>query len=72
MSDWLPIETAPKGPMIILYGAGEVTVGGWISAADQGVEPGMEHTVGAGWWSMDTVGDPTHWMPLPDPPEGDA
>lgn len=67
---WQPIATAPKdGTTILLYGEGAVTVGGWMSAADQGAEPDEEYLIAAGWWSLDLRDNaPTHWMPLPDPP----
>ena len=72
MNQWQPIETAPKdGTNIILFGEGKVTVGGWVSAEDQGAEPGEEYLIAAGWWSIDLAdNNPTHWMPLPDPPAG--
>ncbi len=66
MSDWYPIETAPKDGTEIIYsgkyeGAAWVSVGRWT---DQG------------WYdinidSSDHYGHaeyPTHWMPLPQPP----
>lgn len=79
MSDWRPIETAPKdGTHVILWvpffmpqtvreklgrGYGAVLAGGWNS-----------------WekvWALEIGGScvgpkymvPTHWMPLPDPPQ---
>ncbi len=71
MSDWRPIETAPKdGTRIIIFG----------SVTDMEPEPRM------GWWgdydAAGELGEPlwvdddgseiegaTHWMPLPSPPE---
>jgi hypothetical protein len=71
MSEWQPISTAPKdGQTIVLFGEGLVTVGGWVSAADQGAEPSEEYSIAADWWSLDLRNNaPTHWMPLPDPPQ---
>ena len=70
MSEWQPIETAPRdGTNIVLFDGQRVSVGGWVSAADQGAEPGEEYLISAGWWSLDlSDNQPTHWMPLPDPP----
>jgi hypothetical protein len=61
---WQPIETAPKdGPPILAYGEGQIAVCEWSSC---------------GYWSLVHVGmyaadgywaEPTHWMPLPEPPK---
>ena len=79
-SDWMPMETAPKDGSIVLgffpnmwlpggdyrfpdrrWGMGSVR---WDGSEDSGF-----------YWSLldgDSVGDPTHWMPLPDPPESEG
>lgn len=79
MADWQPIETAPKdGTLILGFGqwAGE------ISGIDS--TPGRcliywcsPHTDYPGFEWKVTGGDayaswmkPTHWMPIPEPPEG--
>lgn len=73
MSQWQPIETAPKdgAPVII-------SVAGFVGEAAYRAEGSHE---GAWWWANEGPGDyhadsidsrhgePTHWMPLPDPPE---
>lgn len=68
--DWQPIATAPKdGTSVLLSDGEQVSYGGWISAADQGAEPGEEHLIAAGWWSVDlSDNEPTFWMPLPQGP----
>jgi hypothetical protein len=56
MSGWLPIETAPESVFVLFYD-GE-TIG--IAELDRGywvTVSGIVH------W-------PTHWMPLPAPPNG--
>jgi len=69
MSDWQPIETAPKdGTNILLFNrAGNVAAGLWLSGA-----------LGTGWFLRggnrpDTFFNehfgPTHWQPLPEPPK---
>jgi len=62
MTDWKPIETAPKdGTFILVAVPGEVAI----------------HIMLVWWldgWCLDMtntpiVGNPTHWMPLPEPPK---
>jgi hypothetical protein len=71
MSDWHPIETAPRdGSIILLTHAGRTLAGyyGLAQAAMQ-VESDKRHP----WEFLDetngtnAVTDPTHWMPLPSP-----
>lgn len=67
VSSWLPIETAPKDGTVILVYCGDYQV------------PFMENmTHVARWkdekwrlyWIFSHVSlEPTHWMPLPDPPK---
>jgi hypothetical protein len=65
---WQPIETAPRdGTTVLLYfpdaGKSQIDVGYWI-----------EWEVGDANWSNEWTDaeidcDPSHWMPLPEPPE---
>jgi hypothetical protein len=67
-SEWLPIETAPKDRDLILTDGVYVGQGGWITDMDQGADyEGQLHC--AGWWSVPGDLTPTHWMPLPAPPD---
>lgn len=60
MSEWQPIETAPKNAMILGHADGMVRLVLWESGwAQVGV------TIEIGWF------EPTEWMPLPSLP-GDA
>lgn len=83
MNDWLPIETAPHdGRRVLLYYPTfsdrreqighyrdhQVRNHGIITHSDQGwrIEGGhLANYSGAGAPKP----EPTHWMPLPDPPE---
>lgn len=56
-SGWMPIETAPKDGTQIL---------GWTPYWADHVQNVWWYT-GLGRWS--TTMQPTHWMPLPDPPK---
>ena len=58
MSDWQPIDTAPKdGTEVLLWWFRRHVVGSYV----------------AGGWTDESLGQydvsPTHWMPLPEPPE---
>lgn len=58
--EWRPIETAPKDGTKLLLWAGNAVVGQWYAKV-----------VGTPVWSVSWNGDefePTHWMPLPEPP----
>ena len=71
MTDWQPIETAPKNETDILVAtsSGGQYVVFWLAARD-----GFEHDQG-GWYVNAGSGDglplyeiPTHWMSLPEKP----
>ena len=62
MSEWQPIETADTaemGPEILLYANGSIYLGRvWWHEEGKPV-----------WFNGDyRIDEPTHWMPLPDPP----
>lgn len=66
--DWRPIETAPKdGRVILAWSVGandsEAQLMWWDGEPDDGLEA---------YWCVNYEGktslDPTHWMPLPEPP----
>jgi hypothetical protein len=73
MSDWQPIETAPKdGTWLLLAGGkcegdegdeGRIVSGQWAG----GTDPRWQFA----WYDSGYYGeysDPSHWMPLPAPP----
>jgi hypothetical protein len=65
MSDWQPIETAPKdGRAVLLWipaPAGMVELCYWNTAKDQ------DHWLESCGFRLQE--QPTHWMPLPEPPQ---
>lgn len=82
MSEWQPIETAPKTGETLLLGFFNqhdkwLTLRGqWYSY--QQIEDDFEYTE-EGWYETSVEADdppncwptsPTHWMPLPKPPIG--
>ncbi len=64
MMDWQPIETAPKD--------GSKFISAWRCGVSdwQNVSPDTYWWIREGKWISDSDGliEPTHWMPLPDPP----
>ena len=66
MREWQSIETAPKdGTNVVLYFAN--SKGGVIASMVNGAWRLSANGTG---FALDTERyEPTHWMPLPDPPE---
>jgi hypothetical protein len=68
---WQPIETAPRdGTSILVYADYKMFVARWIE----------QNPYCPGWWHVDDNKydqfalcghEPTHWMPLPEPPKYD-
>ena len=83
MSEWQPIETAPKdGTHVMLSRGDRVTLGNWESVISTSPEYHANGTYlgqfedgnsWEGWMSWDggfcEETPPTHWMPLPEPPK---
>jgi len=72
MTDWQPIETAPKDTDVLLYlKDGGIVIGeGWHTYD----EPPYGQPSKELYWINLEIGQvlhPTHWMPLPNPPEHD-
>lgn len=72
-SDWMPIETAPKDGTTVLVARHVGNGWGWvIGVAEWSIAGDI-----AGWISRGLLhppgelglAHPTHWMPLPEPPE---
>jgi hypothetical protein len=62
MNNWQPIETAPKdGTVVLIWSPSRGACAAWKKGRGWHTEPGVYH-----------VSRPTHWMPLPDPPTGEA
>jgi hypothetical protein len=61
--EWKPIETAPKdGTPVLGYHTGKMTTVYWgLWNEWQLVEPGA--------YAEEDDWRPTHWMPLPEPPQ---
>lgn len=68
MSDWQPIDTAPKDGTDVLLFNGHPRVGSWFDSWEyDSWHPEAKET---GGWIMygGRVIHPTHWQPLPEPP----
>jgi hypothetical protein len=70
---WQPIETAPRdGSLVLLQPCDHRElpfIGSWDHVGRFTTSPKM--WLGYTYGAM-SEGDVTHWMPLPEPPEGDA
>lgn len=67
MTEWQPIDTAPKGVEVLVYGRLKDGSGSY----QQVCRYYKTHKHGYKWsveW-MDNCLAPTHWMPLPEPPK---
>ena len=58
---WLPIATAPKNKLILVYCPAREGLSEIISLCEWYQDAGF---------CVDELRFPTHWMELPDPPEG--
>ena len=59
---WQPIETSPAERVVIIYAPGY----GVIISKRSVIYDGSVRWSGGGY--LDPPPEPTHWMPLPDPP----
>jgi hypothetical protein len=60
---WQPIETAPKEGCFLVW-LSEPELGSYVHT----MRAGRGATIGTRF-AHDCSGQPTHWMPLPPPPE---
>jgi len=66
---WRPIETAPKVGVVLLWD-GKSVQSGWWDANLNGDEAGWTNGACASYsYELDVRVTPTHWRPLPDPPD---
>lgn len=81
VSEWKPIETAPKDgrPLLLFDPVYKVHVGSHAAesfARDVFDIDDVRHYIPASWscWSnrSNDKFNPTHWMPIPAPPENPA
>lgn len=79
---WQPIASAPRdGRFVLLHvpvglESGEVTVGAYWKSDERAANGRFKPGNWDGWLGMDadvmsSWCDPTHWMPLPPPPDPD-
>lgn len=77
MSEWKPIESAPKNETVLIYN-GRRIIAAWFQddATDETLDEAEESDLN-GYWCIDDGklgpfavrgGGITHWMPLPEPP----
>jgi hypothetical protein len=71
MSEWQPIETAPKdGTRILLYAKDCAFTGAWRAGPRYFNHWSAKIIEAAATWRLDdgSAYAATHWMPLPEPP----
>jgi hypothetical protein len=74
VSEWQPIETAPRDSTVVLvYRADAGVFTAWFTNPGFALGLPDDEWTEDEWWSTDGTdlqGDlmPTHWMPLPAPP----
>jgi hypothetical protein len=69
MSEWQPIETAPRdGTEFLLYAPDSIINARHYLGVGQWAEPNGMGSI-AGWFWPYAI-RPSHWMPLPSPPKG--
>ena len=66
---WLPIESVPKDYEKVLLTDGKEVSQGWHDKWDQTFVRHDEARAGDGFLAYYDDWKPTHWMPLPKPPE---
>ena len=67
MTEWQPIETAPKdGRQILVFDGKEMAAAEYYQAKDGSAFWEIGHSERARLYLRKTL---THWMPLPEPPE---
>jgi hypothetical protein len=80
--EWMPIETAPKGRIVLVYYKNRLGNGRTMRARYYQPETLDSDTTDSGWadegwyeeseayeYLMPLDGEPTHWAPLPPAPE---
>lgn len=83
MSEWQPIETAPHEAWLLGWTSHGVRFIRYLEAhPNDGIPPlvagwctqttYMNHVFGVSGSQIDEELTVTHWMPLPDPPQGDG
>lgn len=77
--EWLPIKSAPKDGRNIIVGADIASV--WITRNAFWSDDEFDENSEPGWWSyrnsvgrelLEGIYEPTHWIPMPYPPNGDV
>jgi hypothetical protein len=72
MSTWQPIETAKKDGVKVLLWLRKpyrrVTIASWFDPWGVWIEDGDEPVIGDDMFGIGSA-VPSHWMPLPEPPE---
>ena len=66
LRQWQPIESAPHGEIVLLWSKEKGIETAYASWGERIFNPAIGQVVSNKWHH----GQATHWMPLPEPPEG--
>lgn len=69
MSEWQPIETAPKNKRFLAVDKERAQYDDGWAVCDYNGYGGYLNVCGVGGYEIETDIRPTHWMPLPEPPK---
>jgi hypothetical protein len=69
MSEWQPIETAPYGKTVLLFAITDTETGNWKMATGSRPFDNSRPWNWGGYELRPYDVEPTHWMPLPEPPK---
>lgn len=79
MTAWQPIETAPKdGTRILLFDGMGIAIASWWVPDPTDFDDDDDFDEPLPGWCVESAEcvefwhEPTHWMPLPEPPNGEG
>jgi hypothetical protein len=78
MDEWKTMDTAPRSERILVWDGDQISVAAWEIINKDGVTGWWRYQAGPASAEFSDFGvspvceNPTHWMPLPEPPSIEA